>query len=185
MIADVVVVGSGPTGLMAACELGLAGVHPIVLETRPAPSEEPKANGMLGQIIRLLDHRGPYEALAGRPGPPPPNNGYFVFTALPLDLSLLDDSPVHVLAAPQRRVVEVLAERARALGVEIRSGHEVIGLSQDDDQVTLDVVGPPGADAMTARYVMARTARAASHRNSAASAFPASRTTAGRYAWHT
>jgi 2-polyprenyl-6-methoxyphenol hydroxylase-like FAD-dependent oxidoreductase len=30
--ADVVVAGAGPTGLMLACELQLAGVRPVVLE---------------------------------------------------------------------------------------------------------------------------------------------------------
>jgi 2-polyprenyl-6-methoxyphenol hydroxylase-like FAD-dependent oxidoreductase len=37
--ADVIVVGAGPTGLMLAGELGLAGVRVLVLERLPQPSE--------------------------------------------------------------------------------------------------------------------------------------------------
>jgi ribulose 1,5-bisphosphate synthetase/thiazole synthase len=39
MDVDVVVVAAGPTGLMLAGELGLAGVRTLVLERRPDPSE--------------------------------------------------------------------------------------------------------------------------------------------------
>ena len=43
---------------------------------------------------------------------------------------------------------------ARELGAEIRRGHEVVGLSQDDDTVTADVRGPDGPDRVTARYLV-------------------------------
>src|ERR671926_328169 len=58
MPSDVVIAGAGPNGLMLACELALAGVRPLVLERLSAPSDDPKANGMVGQVIRLLDMRG-------------------------------------------------------------------------------------------------------------------------------
>ena len=69
---DVVISGAGPNGLMVACELALAGVRPVVLERLPAPSDEPKANGMVGQVIRLLDMRGLYQRFSGSDDPPKP-----------------------------------------------------------------------------------------------------------------
>ena len=68
----VVISGAGPNGLMVACELALAGVRPMVLERLPAPSDEPKANGMVGQVIRMLDMRGLYRRFTGSDDPPHP-----------------------------------------------------------------------------------------------------------------
>ena len=68
--ADVVISGAGPNGLMLACELALAGVRPVVLDKLPGPSDEQKANGLVGQVIRQLDMRGLYHAFGGDDGPP-------------------------------------------------------------------------------------------------------------------
>jgi len=151
---NVVISGGGPNGLTLACELALAGQRPVVLERLPEPSVEPKANGLVGEVVRLVDHRGLYEALAGRPGPPQPNNGYFPYAGMYLNLGLLDRSPLHVLPAPQRKIVSILTERALALGVEIRHGHELVDLSQDDDGVTVQVDGPDGRYSLCAEYLV-------------------------------
>src|SRR3569623_825358 len=61
----VVISGAGPNGLMLACELALAGITPVVLDALPAPSAEPKANGLVGQVVRMLDMRGLYASFTG------------------------------------------------------------------------------------------------------------------------
>src|SRR5262249_21183985 len=126
---DVAIAGAGPNGLMLACELALAGVRPVLLERLTGPSGEQRANGMVGQVVRMLDRRGLYERLTSPGATPEPPPG-FVFGAFPLDLRDLEDNPLYVLPVPQPRIERMLAERAAELGVEIRRGHEVTGLSQ-------------------------------------------------------
>lgn len=151
---DVVVVGGGPTGLMLAAEVALLGVRPVVLESLPESGREPRANGLVGQVVPALDRRGLYESLTGSAGPPQPNSAYFTFAGLPLDLSGLPESPVYTVAVPQARIVQVLTSRALELGAEIRIGHEVTGLAQREDRVELEVAGPAGPYRLTARHAV-------------------------------
>jgi 2-polyprenyl-6-methoxyphenol hydroxylase-like FAD-dependent oxidoreductase len=154
MSYDVVIVGAGPNGLLMASELALAGVDAVVLERLPEPSTQPKANGLVGRVVEALDRRGVYQLFSGHDGPPRPAQR-FVFGALPLDLTRLPDHSVHALPIPQRRMEELLAERAGALGVRIRRGHEVTAIRQTPDTVTVDVLGPTGPHRLDTRYLVA------------------------------
>ncbi|MBV6700503.1 FAD-dependent monooxygenase [Kitasatospora aureofaciens] len=171
MTHDVLIAGAGPNGLMLACELALAGVRPVVLERLSAPSLEPKANGLVGQVIRLLDHRGLYERLGGGPGTPRPAPA-FVFGAFPLDLHRLEANPLHTLPVPQHRIEEVLGAWARELGVTVRRGCEVRAFTQDDDGVTVDVHGPDGTERLRARYLVGADGGRSTVRKLAGIGFP-------------
>ncbi|HEX4215081.1 MAG TPA: FAD-dependent monooxygenase [Candidatus Dormibacteraeota bacterium] len=151
-VTDVVVAGAGPVGLMLACELALAEVSPLVIERLPRRLSEPKANGMAGQVVRLLDHRGLYERFSGRQGAPEPAPGH-VFGAMLLPLADLDANPMYMLPMPQRELERQLEERAGELGVRIRRGHELLGLAQDQEGVTLEVRGPEGPYRIRTRYL--------------------------------
>jgi 2-polyprenyl-6-methoxyphenol hydroxylase-like FAD-dependent oxidoreductase len=137
---DVVIAGAGPNGLMLACELALAGARPLVLERLTEPSGEQRANGLVGQVVRMLDRRGLYERLTAPGTTPVPAPG-FVFGAFPLDLHDLPDNPLYTLMVPQHRIQQMLAERAAELGVEVRRGHEVTGLVRGEKSVTVELRG--------------------------------------------
>jgi 2-polyprenyl-6-methoxyphenol hydroxylase-like FAD-dependent oxidoreductase len=153
MPTDVVIAGAGPNGLMLACELALAGLRPLVLERLPGPTDEQRANGLVGQVVRMLDRRGLYERLSGGTAPPQPAP-FYIFGAFPLDLTALSDNPIYTLMVPQRRIEQVLAERAAELGVEVRRGHAVTGLAQDPATVTIKVIGPGGPYQVDARFLV-------------------------------
>ncbi|MBB6471596.1 FAD-dependent oxidoreductase [Sphaerisporangium rubeum] len=137
MEAEVVVVGGGPTGLMLACELRLAGVDVLVLERRGSrETGESRAGGMHARTMEVLDQRGwlaPFLA-QGRAMP-----GAH-FSALPLDLSGFATRYPYLLMLLQTRIEKLLEERALELGVRLRRPVEVVGLRQDDGGVDVQVV---------------------------------------------
>jgi 2-polyprenyl-6-methoxyphenol hydroxylase-like FAD-dependent oxidoreductase len=150
---EVIIVGAGPTGLLLAAELRLAGVRPLVLERQPQRRDTPKAGGLGGQILELLRYRGlldRFEAACTGPAPAP----RFPFGGVHLDFTRLADPPLHALPLPQQQLERLLDEHAGELGADIRRGHQVIGLRQDDAVVTVDVRGPDGPYRMTASYLV-------------------------------
>jgi len=153
MTVDVVVVGAGPAGLLLACELRLAGARPVVLEKRSSPSELPRANGLVGGIVDVLERRGlldRFRAVSPFAGPMPG----FPFGSVPLRFASLPDNPVRAVLIQQPEIERLLAERAAELDVEIRRGHEVRALEQDDDGVVVDVSGPDGDYRLRARHLV-------------------------------
>ncbi|MFS0897661.1 FAD-dependent monooxygenase [Mycolicibacterium litorale] len=149
----VVISGAGPTGLMVACELALAGVRPVVLERLPAPSEEPKANGLVGQIVRMLDMRGLYGVLSGAAEPPKPMDQW-MFSGLRVPLTGMPDNPMYALMIQQPRLVRSLVEHARGLGVDIRWGHELTGVRAGADGVAVTVASADGVHGFDASYLV-------------------------------
>ena len=176
MDVDVVVVGAGPTGLMLAGELGQAGVRTVLLERRPAPSQTAKAGGLAGQILQLLHYRGElgrFREASSSPDQPEPAPR-FPFGGLHLDFTQLKNPPMRAMLLPQPTLEAVLAERAVERGVEVLRGHEVVGLQQVDDAVTVEVHGPNGLYEVTAQFLVGCDGGRSRVRDLAGIAFPGS-----------
>jgi 2-polyprenyl-6-methoxyphenol hydroxylase-like FAD-dependent oxidoreductase len=153
MSEDVVIAGAGPNGLMLACELALAGVRPVVLDGLPGPSDDPKANGLAGQVIRIVDMRGLYQVFGGPDGPPEPLREW-IFAGMQVNLFGADDNPMYALMIQQPRMVRLLEKRARDLGVDVRWGHALTDLTQNSGGVTVTVQAPDHAYDLAASFLV-------------------------------
>lgn len=124
-----------------------------MLDRLPGPSDEPKANGLVGQVIRQLDMRGLYHAFGGEEGPPRPVAGW-PFAGMPLNFGEVEANPMHALLIPQPRLVRLLEKRARGLGVDVRWGHELIDLEPGCDSVAVTVAANGRVYELRTRYLV-------------------------------
>ncbi|MTE12649.1 FAD-dependent monooxygenase [Nocardia aurantiaca] len=168
---DIVIAGAVPNGLMLACELALAGLRPIVLDRLPAPSAEPKANGLAGQVVRVLDMRGLYSAFSGSSAAPAPTPRY-IFGGMPLDLAAVQPNPVHLVFKPQPEMVTILTEHAVDLGVDLRWGHELTDFEPAGDHISVSVSAPDGPYRLTARFLVGADGGKSTVRKRTAIEFP-------------
>jgi 2-polyprenyl-6-methoxyphenol hydroxylase-like FAD-dependent oxidoreductase len=93
---------------------------------------------MVGQVIRLLDMRGLYQRFTGSDEPPKPLYEW-IFSGMSVRLFGMPDNPMYALMMSQPRLVRLLDERARELGVDVRWGHELVGVESRSDGVKVSV----------------------------------------------
>ncbi|MFD0683235.1 FAD-dependent monooxygenase [Actinomadura fibrosa] len=144
-----IVVGAGPVGLMLAGELRLGGAEVTVYERLAAPTGESRALGFNRRAAESLDQRGLLSRLGdfmwGRMGH---------FGGVRIDLDLLDEDHSGVLGLSQARTEEMLGTWVDGLGVPVLRGHEVTGLRETPDGVTVAFDGPHGRGEDTAAYMV-------------------------------
>lgn len=149
----VIVVGSGPTGLLLAGDLAGAGVPVTVVERRPhRTSNLSRAFVLHARTLEQLDARGladGLEAVGQR------LDKLRLFGNLTIGLDTLPSRFNHLLVLPQYEVEKALERRAVEAGVDFRYETEVTGLSQDENGVTVRVEGPGQvAESLRAEYVV-------------------------------
>ncbi|MET0579554.1 MAG: FAD-dependent monooxygenase [Ilumatobacteraceae bacterium] len=134
----VVVAGAGPTGLMLAGELTLAGVDVVVVERRPNQDlDGRRAGGLHARTLEVLDQRGIVERFL-EAGQVSPALGYALVR---LDLGDFPSRHNYVLALWQSHIERLMAGWIDELGVPVIRGAEVVGFTQDDRGVDVAVSG--------------------------------------------
>lgn len=131
---DVVIVGAGPTGLIAAGDLARAGRSVTVLERRPTINPSSRAFATMARTLEVLDARGLADDLLARSHRAP---GVTLFGGARIDLTHLDSPYQFVMITPQTNIDRALAEYAVVQGADLRRGVEVVDLTADPDGVTV------------------------------------------------
>ena len=131
----VVIVGAGPTGLILAAELALAGVRCLVLERRSGPQDASRAICLHARTMEVLDLRGQAAifadaGLAVPSFPLGPRGAKIAFGALDSDFP-------YMLDMPQSQIERLLLARATELGADVRWSATVTGVHQDDAGVAV------------------------------------------------
>jgi 2-polyprenyl-6-methoxyphenol hydroxylase-like FAD-dependent oxidoreductase len=154
--APVLIVGTGPAGLFAACELLRHGVRPRIVERRHAPHHETRGTALQPGVLEILDRAGIIEP--------------FLHAAVRIrHLQLLGPGLQEIAAAsladigckyefqlslPQWRTEAILREHLERNGVAIEYGVDVTAIEEDPEglRVTLDRDGR--TETLRASYVL-------------------------------
>ena len=146
---SVVIAGGGPTGLMLAAELALAGVDVAIVERRVDQNVAgARAGGLHSRTIEVLDQRGVADRFLSQ-GQVAQIAG---FAWIPLNMSDLPTRHPYGLALWQSHIERILSEWVEELRVPVYRGREVTGFTQDDSGVDVVV---SGGDSLRASYLVA------------------------------
>jgi len=144
----VVVAGGGPTGMMLAGELALAGVDVAIVERRASQDLiGSRAGGLHSRTIEVLDQRGIADRFLSQ-GQVAQVAG---FAWIRLDISDFPTRHNYGLGLRQNHIERILAGWVGELGVPIYRGRDVTGFEQDDTGV--DVAVSDGLS-LRARYLV-------------------------------
>ena len=162
----VVIAGGGPTGLMLAGELALAGIDVAIVERRAKQElEGSRGGGLHTRTIEVLDQRGIAERFIAQGTPHP------VVHVHPMALDISDAPTRHpyTLGLWQNHIERTLADWVRELGVPILREREATGFVQDDGGVDVRLAD---GSALRAQYLVGCDGGRSAIRKAAGIAFP-------------
>jgi 2-polyprenyl-6-methoxyphenol hydroxylase-like FAD-dependent oxidoreductase len=149
MDTDVLVVGAGPTGLMLANQLVRRGVRALIIDRHAGPSLQTRALGVQARTMEIYAQLGIVDRALelGKRG-----NGANLWAQgrktarVPLGDAGRNITPYpYILVLGQDDNEWIMGDKLRELGTSVQWNTELVGLAQDEGQVTATLKGPGGA----------------------------------------
>lgn len=132
----VVIAGGGPAGMMLAAELALAGIDVAIVERRPDHElAGSRAGGFHSRTLEVLDQRGVVDRFLAEGQ----TAQAAMFGTTVLDVSDFPTRHPYSLALWQGRIERIMADWIAELPVTVRYGAEVVGFTQDDAGVDVEL----------------------------------------------
>jgi 3-(3-hydroxy-phenyl)propionate hydroxylase len=132
----VVIAGAGPTGLMLAGELALAGVDVAIVERRPDQKlVGSRAGGLSSRTLEVFDQRGIVDRFLAE-GQKAQVAG---FAAMRLNISDFPTRHNHGLGLRQKHIERILADWVSEFTVPIYRSRELTGFAQNDTGVAIEL----------------------------------------------
>ncbi|WP_428263272.1 FAD-dependent monooxygenase [Haliangium sp.] len=153
---DVIIIGAGPTGLVAACELTRRGVGCRIVDANPGPSEHSKATGIHARTMELLEHMGLVEAFLERGTG---CHGLSVYRrgtrVAQVAMDGIPSKYPYFCVLSQRVTEAILLDRLSALGVSVEWGTKLDYFHREDYQVTAHLERQDSrTEAVQCRYLL-------------------------------
>jgi 2-polyprenyl-6-methoxyphenol hydroxylase-like FAD-dependent oxidoreductase len=154
---EVLVVGAGPVGLTAACQLARLGVPVRLVDALAQPTTESRAVGVHARSLEMFAALGVLprlEAAGRRIEALDMLDGRTGATRARLSVTGIPSRHPYVLDVPQPDTEAVLAERAAELGIVVERGVTLTALAQDTDGVEVTLRSRDGEETARVGWVI-------------------------------
>ncbi|WP_127472726.1 FAD-dependent monooxygenase [Microbacterium sulfonylureivorans] len=157
--ADVIVVGAGPSGLMAATCLARLGARVVVIDGKEGPTRESRALALQARSLELYDQLGLAPRVLDEATPAPairPGYGRRVFGSVPLsDLGRTVTPFPGVFVLEQSRNERILRDAFLSFGGTILWEHQLVSLDPPGRApIAAKVAGPEGRTVVEADWLI-------------------------------
>ncbi len=154
--SPVLIVGSGPAGFFAACELTRHGVKPRIVEQRLAPHHETRGTALQPAVLDIVDRAGLIEPFLGAgvhikhselmgPGMRP---------IMSADFGGVGCRHEFQCSQPQWRTEQILRDHLAACGVKVEYGAEVTAIESGSETLRITLAAGSRTEAVEPRYLL-------------------------------